>query len=70
LESDHAKQMQTVRVLRVSGEDLPVNLLGLRKPSCPVMVKRLLEHLLNRRRLLVAHACTPSSRMGGQAIAR
>jgi hypothetical protein len=48
LESDHAEQMQTVGVLGVSGEDLPVHLLGLREPSCLVMVKRFLEPLLNK----------------------
>jgi len=69
LESDHAEQMQTVGVLGVSDEDLPVHLLGLREPSCLVMVKRFLEHLLNERRLLAAHACTPSFQTGRQAFA-
>jgi len=70
LESDHAEQVQTVGVLGISGEDLPVHLLGLREPSRLVMVKRFPEHLLHGRRLLAAHARTPLSQMGRQAFAR
>jgi hypothetical protein len=51
LKSDHAQQVQRIRVIRLDPKDLPVDAFGLLQPTGLVVIDRDLQRLWNRDRL-------------------